>query len=91
MIFFRLCLILARSTSRSVQSYALWLESARLGAYFRERKRSSHLRDEMIEPSVNGRTGSEKQRDVAGDATPRGLADLWAARLLEEIPHPHER
>jgi len=63
-IFFRLCLILARSTSRSVQSYALWLESARLGAYFRERKRSSHLRDEMIEPSVNGRTGSENNETL---------------------------
>jgi hypothetical protein len=63
-IFFRLYLILARSTSHSVQSYALWLESARLGAYFRERKRSSHLRDEMIEPSVNGRTGSENNETL---------------------------
>ena len=41
---------LARSTSRSVRSYALCLELARPDAYFRERKKSSGPSDEKIEP-----------------------------------------
>src|ERR1700730_2294448 len=55
---FRLCLILARSTSPLVLSYALCLELVRLGAYFREQQKSSRLGNERIDPLVERRAGS---------------------------------